>query len=117
MSRSAALGLALLVALPAGAWAREAKTKVEGTVNLNSATADQLDLLPTVGKKAAEAIIAFRAKQPFKRVEELVKVKGFGKKRFEKMRLHLAVSGETTIRRIAPGAAAAARLRRPAGGR
>ena len=80
------------------------KTKVElnGKLNLNEATASQLDLLPGVGEKAAEKIIAHRKKTPFKRIEELVKVKGFGKKKFEKLKPYLSVSGETnlTARRV-----------------
>ncbi|RKH18215.1 helix-hairpin-helix domain-containing protein, partial [Corallococcus praedator] len=37
-------------------------------------------------------------KRPFGRVEELVRVKGFGKKKFLKLRAHLALSGPTTLK-------------------
>ncbi len=89
----AALCLALFIAAPV-----EAAQKVTGVVNLNTATEAQLDALPGVGEKAAQRIIEHRKKTPFKRVEELVKVKGFGKKKFEKLKPHLAVTGDSTLK-------------------
>jgi len=88
-----AAALALMVAAPA--WAKKAVT---GVVNLNTATASQLDELPGVGEAAVKRILEHRHKTPFKRIEELVKVKGFGKKKFEKLKPHLAVTGPTTIK-------------------
>jgi competence protein ComEA len=70
---------------------------VSGVLNLNAASAAQLDQLPGVGEKAAARIIEYRKKTPFTRPEEIVKVKGFGKKKFEKLKSHLAVSGATTL--------------------
>lgn len=77
----------------------KAKTQrvMSGTLNLNAASAAQLDQLPGVGEKAAARIIEYRKKTPFTRPEELVKVKGFGKKKFEKLKNHLSVSGPTTL--------------------
>ncbi len=93
------------VAMPLSAEAaakRKSPAKVlSGTVNLNTATAAQLDQLPGVGQKAAERILAHRSKTPFARTEELVKVKGFGKKKFDKLKAHLAVSGPTTLKVVA----------------
>ena len=77
---------------------RQPKTQISGVVNLNTATPQQLDQLPGVGEKAAKRIIEYRAKTPFARSEELVKVKGFGKKKFEKLKPNLATSGPTTIK-------------------
>ena len=71
--------------------------QVTGVLNLNQATAQQLDLLPGVGAKAAARIIDFRKKTPFTRTEELVKVKGFGKKKYDRLKAHLAVAGPTTL--------------------
>lgn len=92
----AVVALALAVMFAAPAWA--AKKIVSGVVNLNTASAAQLDLLPGVGEKAAKRIIEYRSKRPFKRVEEIVKVKGFGKKKFEKMKPFVTVSGPTTAK-------------------
>jgi len=93
-----ALGLSLSLSGDAEAGKRPVSTaKVTGVVNLNQATAKELDMLPGVGPKAAQAILAFREQHKFSRIEELVKVKGFGKKRFSKLRAYLSVTGDTTI--------------------
>lgn len=93
------VAMILACGLTAEAAAKRKSTKtVTGVINLNSATSAQLDQLPGVGVKAAERIIAHRAKTPFTRPEELVKVKGFGKKKVEKIKAHLAVSGPTTLK-------------------
>ena len=66
--------LALLAATPARA---EKKPLAPGErVDLNSATAAELQRLPGVGKKRAEAIVASRDKRPFKKAEEVTRVKG-----------------------------------------
>lgn len=74
-----------------------ARVRYTGQVNLNEATAAQLDLLPSVGQKAAERIVAWRQKRPFKRVDELVRVKGFGRKRMLRLKPYLTLQGETTL--------------------
>ena len=99
--KTVGLATAMLVAvgaLEAEAGAR-AKTRavMTGTLNLNTATAAQLDQLPGVGEKAATRIIEYRKKTPFARPEELVKVKGFGKKKFDKLKGHLSFTGNTNI--------------------
>lgn len=76
---------------------RNAK-QVTGLINLNQASAAQLDLLPGVGAKAAARIIDFRKKTPFTRPEEIVQVKGFGKKKYDRLKAHLAVNGPTTLK-------------------
>jgi competence protein ComEA len=93
-----ALALTLLLAGSADAAGKKKAKDLTGVLNLNQATVAQLDLLPGVGEKAAKKIVAYREKQPFRRIEELVQVKGFGKKRFEKLKPHLVVSGPTTLK-------------------
>jgi len=63
-------------------------------VNINTADAATLSKnINGVGPKKADAIVAYRkAKGPFKSVEELVKVKGIGKKLIEKNRADLFIS-------------------------
>lgn len=96
--RAVAAAVVMGVVLGAGvAEAGKKRGQLSGVVNLNTATASQLQLLPGVGEKTAKLIVSYREKTPFKRPEELVKVKGFGKKRFEKLKPHLAVSGASTI--------------------
>ena len=93
------VGMTMLGAVAAQAAPRKASSKVlSGVLNLNTATAAQLDEMPGVGPKAAERIIAYRQKTPFTRAEDLVKVKGFGKKKLDKLKGHLTVSGPTTLK-------------------
>ena len=81
---------------------------VDGVVNLNTATADQLKLLPGVGPAKVREILARRTAQPFHTVDELVKVKGIGDKMLARLRPHLTLTGPTTIRRASPPGKASA---------
>ncbi|MBI1750251.1 MAG: helix-hairpin-helix domain-containing protein [Acidobacteria bacterium] len=64
----------------------------EKPLDLNSATVEELQQLPTVGPTAAKAIVRFREKSgPFRRVEDLLAVRGFTKKRLEKIRSYITV--------------------------
>ncbi len=66
--------LAILLATPARA---EKKPLGPGErVDLNRATTAELMRLPGVGRKRAEAIVASRDKRPFRRPEEVTRVKG-----------------------------------------
>ena len=70
------------VAIPSGATSKEASK--EGKVNINTATVEELKTLKGVGEKKAEAIIEYRKKNgSFKTKEDLMKVRGIGKKLFE----------------------------------
>lgn len=69
-------------------------------VNLNTATAAQLDALPGIGKATAERIIEYRQKAGgFKKTEELMNVQGIGEKNFLKLKPLVTVAmprGEKT---------------------
>lgn len=59
----------------------------ENPVNINTATADEIDKLPHIGRKTAEAIIAFRMENgPFRRPEHLMLIRGMSEKRFTEIR-------------------------------
>lgn len=61
-------------------------------VDLNTATQTQLDTVKGIGPAKAKAIIEYRTKNgPFKSVDDLEKVKGFGKKSVDKLRSELTV--------------------------
>lgn len=62
-------------------------------LNINTATKEELIALNGIGPANAQAILDYRkANGPFKSVDELRNIKGFGAKRLEKLRPELAVS-------------------------
>jgi competence protein ComEA len=83
-------------AKPAAAPAKPAGTAT-APVNINTATQAQLESLPGVGAKAAERILEYRQKNGnFKKVEDLMNVKGIGEKSFLKLKPLLTVSDKST---------------------
>jgi competence ComEA-like helix-hairpin-helix protein len=60
-------------------------------VNLNAASKADLTRLPGVGEKTADAIIERRGHLPFRRIEDIMEVKGIGEKKFETMKPYLTV--------------------------
>lgn len=74
---------------------------LQGTANINTATVKELKLLPGVGKKTAENIIAYREQQGrFAKVDDLLKVQGIGKKTLAKLQQYCTVEGDTTIAKV-----------------
>jgi competence protein ComEA len=62
-------------------------------VNLNAATVEQLATLPGIGPKVAERILEYRTKNGgFKKIEELMNVKGIGEKSFLKIKPLVSVA-------------------------
>jgi len=81
--------LAAQTKTPPAAAAKPASTAV---VNINTASATEIATLPGVGAKMAARIIEYRQKNgPFKKVEELMNVRGIGEKNFLKLKPQLAV--------------------------
>ena len=61
-------------------------------VNINTASARELDALPGIGEKLAQRIIDYRsANGPFQSVDDLIKVKGIGEKTLEKIKPYATV--------------------------
>jgi len=84
------LAILLLSLAVAGGPQKKPPTK---PIDLNNATAEQLQQLPGVGPPTAKAIIQFREKSgPFKRVEDLLAIHGISKARLEKLRPYVTVS-------------------------
>ena len=66
-------------------------------VDLNSATAADLQDVSGIGPKKAEAIVEYRKKNgQFKTVDDLDKVPGFGKSTVDKVRKDLTIGGAKT---------------------
>ncbi|MGH9794231.1 MAG: ComEA family DNA-binding protein [Candidatus Acidiferrales bacterium] len=82
----------MLASLFAGLLLHAEQKESRKRLELNTATAEELDTLPEVGPKLAKAIVQFREKSgPFRRVEDLLAVPGISKRRLEKIRPHVFV--------------------------
>lgn len=90
--------LALVVAAFTTAAFADTAAPAAGVVNINTADAKQLMLLPRVGEAAAKRILDYRAQHgAFKKTSDLMQVKGFGAKSFEQLSAYLTVEGKTTL--------------------
>jgi comEA protein len=85
--------LLLLAAFGAVAVSLPAKKKPPAApVNLNTATSEELQLVPGIGPVTAEKILQMRKSYgAFKSVDDLSAIRGIGPKRLEKMRKYLTV--------------------------
>ena len=97
------LSLALLVSArvaPQGAQALAGgEAHGSGTVNVNTATAEELQLLPGIGAARADALIELRQERGgFKSLEQLKDVKGIGDASLERLRPYVRFQGKTTAR-------------------
>jgi competence protein ComEA len=63
----------------------------EPPINVNTASAEELQRLPNVGPVTAQAIITARTAQPFKTVDDLDRAKGIGPKTLDKLRPFVVV--------------------------
>jgi len=70
-----------------------AKPALTSPININTASAGELDTLPGIGAKTAARIVEYRQKNgPFKKIEELMNVRGVGEKNFLKLKEHITVT-------------------------
>jgi competence protein ComEA len=78
--------------------ARSTKASLPSSpVNLNTATEAQLETLPGIGAKGAQRILEFRQKNGgFKKIEDLMNVKGIGEKNFLKLKPYITVGTQKT---------------------
>lgn len=99
---SVAVVATLLLAHPSAQTAETAAppraAATEVAVNLNTASAAELEKLPGIGPKVAGRIVEYRQKKgPFKKIEELMNVQGIGEKSFLKLRSRITVGAATDV--------------------
>jgi competence ComEA-like helix-hairpin-helix protein len=102
--RSSAFPLLLaLTCLLALAGASATKKPPIHPVNLNSATSEELQQVPGIGPSTAGKILQMRKSYgAFKAVDDLMAIRGIGKKRLEKMRKYLVAGRSVPPPRIPP---------------
>jgi len=94
---AAAMALVLALGSPPGASlsAAESASARANAIDINAASAEQLEAVPGLGPALAQRIVEFREKNgPFGSVDELLKVRGIGEKNLERFRDYL-VAGKS----------------------
>ena len=92
---TAARTATILLALFALAGAASA---LAGVINVNTADAETLQLLPRVGPSVASRIVEFRESNgPFRDKEDLLLVRGIGDSTFERLEPFVVLEGESTL--------------------
>jgi competence protein ComEA len=72
---------------------------VAAVINLNTASVTDLESLPGIGAKTAARIVEYRQKNgPFKKVEELMNIRGVGEKNFLKLKAQITVAATKAAR-------------------
>lgn len=63
-----------------------------GKININSATVEELEAIPGIGRVLAHRIIAYRMQHgPFREILDIISVSGIGEKTLEKLKPYLIV--------------------------
>ena len=94
------IAILLITSVAGAAFADDTQTSAapSGVVNINTADVAQLSLLPRVGQKAAQRIVDYRtAHGPFQKATDLMQVKGFGGKSFDRLNGYIVLEGKTTL--------------------
>ncbi len=63
----------------------------DSRININTATLEELDKLEGIGPVIAERIILYREKNPFSSIEQIMNVKGIGKKKYDAIKDSITV--------------------------
>jgi competence protein ComEA len=86
--------------VPCDSWlsalqSQEKAAKPQAAIDINKATANDLQKLPGIGPSLAKQIVAYREKHgPFRRTEDLMAIKGIGSKKWKQIRPYVRVGGE-----------------------
>ncbi|MBX7147994.1 helix-hairpin-helix domain-containing protein [bacterium] len=85
----------------AGASFAASQKNYSGVINVNTATAQELMILPGIGEAKAKVIIEARTAKPFSKNEDLLNVKGIGEKTLAAWQPYIVFEGQTTLKEVA----------------
>lgn len=66
-------------------------TSTSDKISLNTATQEELEMLPGIGESKAKIIMQYRDQKRFESIEELKEIKGIGEKIFEKLKDYITI--------------------------
>ena len=66
-------------------------TSIEGKININTASKEELESLPSIGSSKADKIIEYRNNKKFESIEEIKNVNGIGDSLYEKIKDNIEV--------------------------
>ena len=90
--------IAITMSVAAMADTATASAAPAGVVNINTAGASELQLLPRIGAKVAQRIVDYRNEHgKFAKTSDLKQVKGIGDKSFQNLSSYLTIEGKTTL--------------------
>jgi competence ComEA-like helix-hairpin-helix protein len=115
--RTVLAGVLLAIVLMPGLLCAKKKPPAH-PVNLNTASSEELQLVPGIGPSTADKILQMRKSYgAFKSVDDLLAIKGIGPKRMEKMRKYLTVGKAPQTKKSSTDAQAAKALAKPPPGK
>ena len=71
---------------------KKKKEEIHEAININTASKAELMRIDGIGEKTALAIIKYRQNTPFEKIEDIMKIRGIGKKKFEKFKDKITTS-------------------------
>lgn len=74
-----------------------AAPQLDGKLNVNDATQKQWELLPGIGPATAKKLVDYRARKKFGATNQVMRIKGIGKKTYQQIKPFLTLEGETNL--------------------
>lgn len=80
-----ALVVIVIVGLPTSSPSLSVGAPDETSIDINHASIERLIQLPGIGRKRAELIVDARRRRPFRRIRDLLRIRGIGPRMLKKM--------------------------------